>query len=77
MAGGLGNWRMREEPPFLILDGMMTAFASFALTLAHPTAFLPIEYFDKRGAKLFFYVKYKCDSPHREALSQFPSKALY
>lgn len=49
MAGGLGNWRMREEPPFLVLDGMMTAFASLALTLAHPAVFLPAEYFDEKG----------------------------
>lgn len=36
MAGGWGNPRMRDEPTFLVLDGMMVALASIAFTVAHP-----------------------------------------
>ena len=36
MAGGWGNPRMRDEPLFLILDGMMIVLASLAMTVAHP-----------------------------------------
>lgn len=41
MAGGWGNSRMRDETVFLILDGMMVAFASIAFTLAHPAFMFP------------------------------------
>ena len=41
MAGGWGNPRMREEPLFLILDGMMIALASIAMTVAHPGFLFP------------------------------------
>lgn len=41
MAGGWGNPRMREEPTFLVLDGMMIALASIALTVAHPGYMFP------------------------------------
>lgn len=36
MAGGWGNPRMRDEPLFLILDGMMIILASLAMTAFHP-----------------------------------------
>jgi hypothetical protein len=41
MAGGWGNPRMRNETEFLILDGMMIALASIALTVAHPGLLFP------------------------------------
>jgi len=41
MAGGWGNPRMRDETTFLILDGMMIALASIALTVAHPGFMFP------------------------------------
>jgi hypothetical protein len=41
MAGGWGNPRMRDEPEFLVLDGMMIALASIALTVAHPGFMFP------------------------------------
>ena len=41
MAGGWGNPRMRNETQFLILDGMMIALASIALTVAHPGLLFP------------------------------------
>jgi len=41
MAGGWGNPRMRDEPTFLVLDGMMVALASIALTVAHPGIMFP------------------------------------
>lgn len=41
MAGGWGNPRMRNETEFLILDGMMIALASIALTVAHPGFMFP------------------------------------
>jgi hypothetical protein len=36
MAGGWGSPRMRDEPLFLILDGMMVALACLVMTVAHP-----------------------------------------
>ena len=41
MAGGWGNPRMRNEPEFLVLDGMMIVLASIALTVAHPGFMFP------------------------------------
>lgn len=41
MAGGWGNPRMRDEPAFLMCDGMMIALASIALTIAHPGFMFP------------------------------------
>jgi hypothetical protein len=41
MAGGWGNSRMRDEPPFLVLDGAMVAMASIAFTVAHPGFMFP------------------------------------
>lgn len=41
MAGGWGNPRMRDEPPFLVLDGGMIALASIAFTVAHPGFMFP------------------------------------
>jgi hypothetical protein len=41
MAGGWGNPRMRDEPTFLTLDGMMIALASIAFTVAHPGFMFP------------------------------------
>jgi hypothetical protein len=41
MAGGWGNPRMREEVPFLVLDGSMIALAGIAFTLAHPGIMFP------------------------------------
>lgn len=41
MAGGWGNPRMRDEPTFLVLDGMMIALASIAFTVAHPGFMFP------------------------------------
>ncbi|ETS77412.1 hypothetical protein PFICI_11286 [Pestalotiopsis fici W106-1] len=42
MAGGWGNEMMRNEKEFLLLDGLMIALASIALTLFHPAFFYPI-----------------------------------
>ncbi|RYO97208.1 hypothetical protein DL763_002869 [Monosporascus cannonballus] len=41
MAGGWGNPRMRNEKEFLILDGLMVALGTAALTLLHPGFFYP------------------------------------
>ncbi|RDW79363.1 hypothetical protein BP6252_04001 [Coleophoma cylindrospora] len=41
MAGGWGNPRMKVEPEFLVLDGMMVALASIAFTVAHPGFMFP------------------------------------
>ncbi|RDW91759.1 putative RTA1 protein [Coleophoma crateriformis] len=41
MAGGWGNPRMKVEPEFLVLDGMMVALASVAFTVAHPGLMFP------------------------------------
>jgi hypothetical protein len=41
MAGGWGNPRMRDEPEFLILDGLMIALACVSLTVFHPGFFYP------------------------------------
>ncbi|CVL07535.1 related to RTA1 domain protein [Fusarium mangiferae] len=41
MAGGWGNELMRNEMEFLVLDGLMVALASVALTIVHPAFFLP------------------------------------
>ncbi|KAF5568031.1 rta1 domain-containing protein [Fusarium phyllophilum] len=42
MAGGWGNELMRNEMEFLVLDGLMVALASVALTIVHPAFFLPV-----------------------------------
>ncbi|KAF7517170.1 hypothetical protein G7054_g13892 [Neopestalotiopsis clavispora] len=42
MAGGWGNAMMRNEKEFLILDGLMIALASVALTAFHPAFFYPV-----------------------------------
>lgn len=41
MAAGSGNPRMRNEALFLILDGMMIALASLAMTIAYPGFLFP------------------------------------
>ncbi|KAJ5929941.1 hypothetical protein N7466_005434 [Penicillium verhagenii] len=41
MAGGWGSPLMQKENEFLLLDGMMIAFASTSLTLFHPGLFFP------------------------------------
>jgi len=41
MAGGWGNPRMKDEPTFLVLDGMMVALSSISFTLAHPGFLFP------------------------------------
>jgi RTA1 like protein len=41
MAGGWGNPRMREEPTFLVLDGLMIAIAGTFLTVGHPGIMFP------------------------------------
>ncbi|KIW01540.1 uncharacterized protein PV09_07018 [Verruconis gallopava] len=41
MAGGWGNKLMRRETEFLVLDGLMIAFASILLTVSHPGFMFP------------------------------------
>ncbi|KAI5456526.1 putative RTA1 domain protein [Mariannaea sp. PMI_226] len=41
MVGGWGNPMMRNEKDFLLLDGLMIALASIALTVFHPGFFFP------------------------------------
>jgi hypothetical protein len=41
MTGGWGNPKMRIEKEFLLLDGLMIALASIALTVFHPGIFYP------------------------------------
>ncbi|KFX95898.1 hypothetical protein V495_03927 [Pseudogymnoascus sp. VKM F-4514 (FW-929)] len=41
MSGGWGNPLMQNELEFLILDGAMIAIATLAMTVFHPTFFLP------------------------------------
>ena len=36
MAGGWGNLRIRDEPVFLALDGVIVAMASITFTVTQP-----------------------------------------
>lgn len=41
MSGGWGSPLMQKEDEFLVLDGMMIAFAVLAMTVSHPGIFIP------------------------------------
>ncbi|KAJ5884668.1 hypothetical protein N7495_009178 [Penicillium taxi] len=49
MSGGWGGPLMQKEDEFLVLDGMMIAFAVLAMTVCHPGIFIPSIRTGKKG----------------------------